>query len=214
MSSKLIINKRYPRGFYYPKGVGFWTGHVNMPLYNYTTTTYAGKVPREFKDLIDSDAIDNDVCEIMKTFSCTQGMLDQWVDEEIASGEIDFEMDDYYQDKYGGLPEKKDEDDNAYDRETVYKTSKEMMFWKNIGIDGANEVAQDEFIKQLWSTIVNTNVTIWLSIVQNPVLLERYKGRLIDFIVTVDVYWMEELIPFLEELCGKSFADVEKVKGE
>lgn len=121
----MICERRYPR-FYYPKGIaGFWSGHVNGPFCDYTNN-FKSKGSKEFLNLLDIKKFENDIESMTNLFKCTKDQVLKWA-YEIADENID-ETDDYYEQKYGGLPEKKDEEDREYDRKFAFQT-KELNFF-------------------------------------------------------------------------------------
>lgn len=80
---------------------------------------------------------------------------------------------------------------------------KEMKFWWTVGI--GQEDALEEFVCQVASAIANTSVSIWLKSENS----KNENEQLVRFINHIDivykVYWMEELIPLMEKMCGKTF---------
>jgi hypothetical protein len=200
----MICKRKYDR-FYYPKGIaGFWSAHVNEPLCRYEIKT---KNPVDFFDLLYIENFEKEVDDMCKLFTCTKTDIEIWINE-IIDEKVN-ESHDYYVDKYGKIPEQKDEEDNKYDRDFALSSSPEIHFYSTIGT-GKDIVAVNEFKRQVASAIANTNMTIWFTILQDKNIDKKYisdfKEGMIEFInetENYDVYWMKELVPIIEKLTGK-----------
>jgi hypothetical protein len=178
-----LICDEYPR-FYYPKGTGFYSGHVN----NILCAARSGLTADQITTLLDINLFVNDLGEILQSFSCSYKEVEEWAQEEIESGEYEW-IEEEYSDK--------SQDEKV---EKVINESDELRWWSRVGTE-EDDVARAEFERNICSAKANAILNVALSTLEVDPSISKQKIK--DFIIGMkdfEVRWMEELQPYIKKV--------------
>jgi len=185
-----LICGAYPR-FYYPKGYGFYSGHVNHILHEVRSGQMTEK---RIYELFHVPTFMKDVDNIFSSYRCTSGDVRRWVREDLVTSEKYkwMEEEDEYKDK--SINEKID---------VIISSDKELSWWSTIGtgedIEGRNEF-ETNIVRAMANTIVNAGLSMYAAGEKKDKRLHRAIRQFIkDVEEEYEVLWMDELKPFMEK---------------
>ena len=180
----------YPR-FPYPKGHGFYSGHVNCILYD----TRTGKmIEKRMYELLHFPTFIKKVTSVFSLYRCTSGEVRSWARQELL---------EYGRHKW--IEEEEEYQGKSLDEKIniIISSDSNLSWWSTIGTEEDDE-GRVEFETNIVSAMANTIVTAGLSLyVAGEKKDDKFHRAIRRFIEDVEeeyeVRWMDELKPFMEK---------------